>query len=102
MRAFDPVEVVDRISPRPLLLMHGVEDEIVPVANAHALYASAGEPKELWLIDNLKHCQALEEAYEPFKRRLLGFFDRWLAAPEHGAPARRLGSAVGGGESAAG
>jgi pimeloyl-ACP methyl ester carboxylesterase len=87
MRAFDPVEVVERISPRPLLLMHGTEDDIVPVASAHALFARAGEPKELWLIEGLKHCKALEEAYEPFKTRVVAFFDRALASADHGAPA---------------
>jgi pimeloyl-ACP methyl ester carboxylesterase len=83
MQAFDPVEVVDRIAPRPLLLMHGVEDEIVPVASAHALYQRAGEPKELWLINGLKHCRALEDAYEPFKARVVGFFDRRLTVTDH-------------------
>jgi len=79
MQAFDPVEVIDRIAPRPLLLMHGVEDEVIPIANAHALFARAGEPKELWLLDGLKHCRALEEAYDDFRDRMLAFFDRWLA-----------------------
>ena len=86
MRSFDPVAVVGKIAPRPLLLMHGTEDEIIPVSSAHALFASAGEPKELWLIEGLKHCKALEELYEPFRDRVLGFFDRWLAAADHGAP----------------
>jgi alpha-beta hydrolase superfamily lysophospholipase len=86
MRSFDPVEVVGKIAPRPLLLMHGTEDEIIPVSSAHALFASAGEPKELWLLEGLKHCRALEEQYEPFRDRVLGFFDRWLAAADHGAP----------------
>jgi dipeptidyl aminopeptidase/acylaminoacyl peptidase len=88
MQSFDPVEVVERIAPRPLLLMHGQEDEVVPVASAHALFDRAGEPKELWLIDDMKHCKALEEAYEPFKEKVVGFFDRWLAAADHGSPAR--------------
>ena len=86
MRAFDPVGVVEKIAPRPLLLMHGTEDDVVPVGSAHALFARAGEPKELWLIEGLKHCKALEEAYEPFTTRVVAFFDRWLAAPDHGTP----------------
>jgi dipeptidyl aminopeptidase/acylaminoacyl peptidase len=86
MRAFDPVEVIERISPRPIFLMHGVEDEIIPVASAHALYARAVEPKELWLQDGLKHCKAVEEAWEPFKERVVAFFDRWLLAADHAAP----------------
>ena len=93
MQAFDPVEVVERIAPRPLLLMHGTLDEIVPVASAHALFARAGEPKEVWLQDGLKHCKALEEAYEPFKARVVGFFDRHLVAADRGSPSS--GSAPG-------
>jgi uncharacterized protein len=84
MEAFDPVEVIERIAPRPFLLMHGTEDEIIPVASAHTLYARAGEPKELWLQDGLKHCRAVEEAYEPFRERVRGFFDRWLLPLAHG------------------
>jgi hypothetical protein len=33
----------------PLLLLHSPEDEIVPVAHAHALFAAAHEPKRLLL-----------------------------------------------------
>jgi dipeptidyl aminopeptidase/acylaminoacyl peptidase len=89
MEAFDPVEAIERIAPRPLLLMHGTEDEIIPVANAHALFGRAGEPKELWLQDGLMHCRAVEEMWEPFRDRVRGFFDRWLLplgqAPSNGA-----------------
>jgi pimeloyl-ACP methyl ester carboxylesterase len=83
LTAFDPLEVVHRIGPRPLLLIHGVEDEVIPVRSAHALYSRAAEPKELWLIDGLKHCRALDEAYDAFKERVVGFFERHLtgAAP---------------------
>jgi dipeptidyl aminopeptidase/acylaminoacyl peptidase len=95
MRAFDPVEVVDRISPRPLLLMHGVDDEIIPVASAHALFERAGEPKELWLLPGLKHCRAVEEAYEPFKARVVGFFERWLAPSDQATPAGAASASLG-------
>lgn len=79
IRAFDPVEVMHRIAPRPILLMHGVEDDVIPVRSAYTLYSRAGAGRELWLIDGLKHCQALDEAYEPFKERVVGFFERHLA-----------------------
>jgi len=90
MQAFDPVEVVDRISPRPILLLHGTEDDIVPVASAHALIERAGEPKELWLMDGLKHVQGLELAYEPFTSRILAFFERWLLGEASGKSGRRF------------
>jgi pimeloyl-ACP methyl ester carboxylesterase len=80
MKAFDPVEVVNQIAPRPLFLLHGVEDDVIPVRSAHLLYHRAGQPKELWLIEGQKHCQALENLYEPYKQRLVGFFEGRLAA----------------------
>ncbi|MCC7366972.1 MAG: alpha/beta fold hydrolase [Chloroflexi bacterium] len=95
MASFDPVEVVDQIAPRPLLLMHGTDDEIIPVVSARILYEKAGAPKELWLQDGLKHCRALDECFDEFSRRVVAFYDRWLAAPEHGAPpARPAGAAT--------
>lgn len=89
MRSFDPVEVVDQITPRPLFLMHGSEDDVIPVASAHALYERAGEPKELWIQEGLKHCRALDECYDEFRQRIVDFYDRWLANTEHGTPASR-------------
>jgi fermentation-respiration switch protein FrsA (DUF1100 family) len=86
MQAFDPVEVIERIAPRPILLLHGVEDDLIPVASAHALYRRAGEPKELWLIEGLKHCQAFEAMTEAFAARVVGFFDRWLAPSGQASP----------------
>jgi pimeloyl-ACP methyl ester carboxylesterase len=96
MSSFDPVEVVHQLAPRPLLLTHGVEDDIVPVASAHALYEAAGAPKELWLMEGLKHCQALDECYDEFKERIVGFYERWLASADHGTPpsASEIGAPV--------
>ena len=88
MQAFDPVEAIGQIAPRPVFLMHGDQDDVVPVASAHALYERAGEPKELWLIEGLKHCKALDEAYDPFTSRVVEFFDRWLVAADHGSAPR--------------
>lgn len=53
-----PVDVIGRIAPRPLLLVHGEKDRVIPVDNAHALYAAAGEPKRLELYPDADHCGA--------------------------------------------
>ena len=79
MTAFDPVEAVHRIAPRPLLLIHGENDEIIPLSDSRLLYERAGEPKELWILPGLLHCRALEAAYEPFCARVREFFARTLA-----------------------
>jgi pimeloyl-ACP methyl ester carboxylesterase len=53
-----PVEVVPRISPIPVLFVHGDRDHYFPVEHPEALYAAAQEPKELWLIEGFGHAES--------------------------------------------
>jgi pimeloyl-ACP methyl ester carboxylesterase len=52
-----PVECVGRISPIPLLLVHGDSDHYFPVEHPQALYDAAAEPKELWLVEGFGHAE---------------------------------------------
>ena len=52
---------IGRISPRPLLMIHGEKDDLVPVEHAHRLYERAGEPKELVILPGAGHRLRLEE-----------------------------------------
>jgi pimeloyl-ACP methyl ester carboxylesterase len=52
-----PVEVVPRISPIPLLFVHGDQDHYFPVEHPEALFEAAREPKELWLIEGFGHAE---------------------------------------------
>jgi uncharacterized protein len=42
-----PVDVIGSISPRPILLVHGANDEIVSWMNGYRNYHAAGEPKQI-------------------------------------------------------
>lgn len=53
-----PVDVVPRISPIPLLLVHGDVDHYFPVEHPEALFAAAREPKELWLVEGFGHAES--------------------------------------------
>jgi pimeloyl-ACP methyl ester carboxylesterase len=53
-----PLEVVGKIAPTPLLVVHGREDRYFGVDHAQALYAAAGQPSELWLVDGFGHAEA--------------------------------------------
>ena len=68
-----PINYIDKISPRPLLLVHGDADELIPLEHAHRLYRKAKEPKELKVIPGAKHKMRLEKAAMDF---VLG----WLEA----------------------
>jgi pimeloyl-ACP methyl ester carboxylesterase len=53
-----PVEVVGRIAPVPLLLVHGDRDTYFGSEHADALYAAAGDPKELWVVPGFAHAES--------------------------------------------
>lgn len=50
-----PVEHITQIAPRPLLLVHGTNDDLVDISNARRLYGRAGEPKQLSIIEGAGH-----------------------------------------------
>ncbi len=52
-----PVEVIGRIAPIPVLIVHGDEDHYFPVEHPNALYDAAREPKELWLVEGFAHAE---------------------------------------------
>lgn len=53
-----PVEAVAAIAPRPLLMVHGTDDSVIPVEHAHRLARAAGEGSELRIVDGVDHCGA--------------------------------------------
>jgi pimeloyl-ACP methyl ester carboxylesterase len=74
-----PVEVVERIGPTPLLLVHGAEDHYLPAEHAMVLHAAAGATAELWLRPGMRHA---ETAMTP---ELVDQLGGWLAAKANGA-----------------
>ncbi len=74
----DPLDVVDRIAPRPLLLMHGERDRMAPVADSRELFSRAGEPKELWIMPDGDHTSFYNAHPEAWRARVLGFLRKHL------------------------
>jgi len=54
-KLISPISYITRITPRPLLMVHGSSDETVDVSHACKLYNKAGEPKQLIIIDGATH-----------------------------------------------
>jgi hypothetical protein len=71
----DAVDEIGRIAPRPVLIMHGKQDRIVDWLQAVELYEAAGEPRDLWLLDDGEHCGAWEERPLQARRRFLRMID---------------------------
>lgn len=51
-----PIDAIGALAPRPILLMHGDQDRVIPVEHAHRLYAAAAEPKQLRIFPGADHC----------------------------------------------
>jgi uncharacterized protein len=58
-----PIDLADSISPRPLLIVHGSDDEWVPVEQARALYERAGEPCRYVEISGANHSFSWHRAH---------------------------------------
>jgi pimeloyl-ACP methyl ester carboxylesterase len=73
---YEPIRWVGKISPRPILFIQGDKDQYLP--DFDELYAAAGEPKELWRLPDVGHCNASQFYPEEHTRRVIDFFTRYL------------------------
>jgi pimeloyl-ACP methyl ester carboxylesterase len=70
---------LDKLAPRPWLMIHGGADSYIKPEMARALFERAGQPKEFWLVEGAKHNQALQVAGGAYRQRVLEFFLKNLA-----------------------
>jgi dienelactone hydrolase len=69
----------NRISPRPLLLVHGGEDAVLPVECSRLVFERALDPKELVILLEAGHC--FDEAEPELRQLLTNWLDTCLAMP---------------------
>ncbi len=75
-----PARAMASLGNRPVLLIHGTQDQDIPVANAYLLQkAAANNPNfELWIVEGSGHTMAYPDHPEEFQRRMLNFYERYL------------------------
>lgn len=73
-----PLDAIASLSPRPILLIHGTGDRLVPLSEAYLLYESAGEPRELWTVAGADHVGARLVDFERYLDRVDHFIKRHL------------------------
>jgi uncharacterized protein len=71
---------IKKLSPRPLLMIHGGSDTYIKPEMARMVFDRAGLPKEFWLVPGAKHNQAIQVAGDEYHRRVLQFFQEHLAS----------------------
>jgi alpha-beta hydrolase superfamily lysophospholipase len=70
---------IAQLAPRPWLMIHGDADSYIKPEMAERLFARAREPKELWMVHPAKHNEGLQIAGDEYRRRVLDFFQAYLA-----------------------
>jgi fermentation-respiration switch protein FrsA (DUF1100 family) len=75
-----PVEDIARISPRPVLIIQGMGDGMVPLDSAQRLYDAAGEPRQLWTENDVPHLNMYAYYTTRYTKRVIKFFDEYLLA----------------------
>lgn len=67
---------IAQLAPRPVLLVHGTADEVVPFHNSEDLFALAADPKDFWPIAGADHTRCF--AHKAERARLLAWLERAL------------------------
>lgn len=82
-----PEQAIPKISPRPVLLIHGTEDIVIPFSHAQRLYAAGDSKVELWPLPGYKHTEGIRLApgypewspmRERYLRKVTKFFELYL------------------------
>lgn len=70
-----PIDVVADISPRPILLIHGLEDDRIPTDQASRLFNAAREPKQMVWLPDTSHAEVRTPGLDILIPQILRFFD---------------------------
>ena len=80
--AYRPIDVVDRIAPRGLMLIAVENDATTPEDHAYALYERAGGPKRLVIQTGTTHYAAYEQYRDIANPLIVEWFQRGLVRGE--------------------
>jgi uncharacterized protein len=68
---FSPAASIQALSPIPVLFIHGEQDMVVPLHHSQRLYERAREPKQIWVVPDTGHIEAVKS--RTWRQRLTEF-----------------------------
>ena len=75
-------DLLDRIAPRPVLMIYAENDMLVPVEEQLSCFAALGEPKKLVKLPNCQHYESYQfcnpEMHAIQKRAALEWYETYL------------------------
>ena len=73
-----PIDDIATISPRPVFIIQGLSDGMVPLNSGQRFYDAAGEPKQLWQEEGVPHLNMYAYHKTRYSNRTIKFFDQYL------------------------
>jgi fermentation-respiration switch protein FrsA (DUF1100 family) len=70
-----PKDFVGKLSPVPLLVVHGSKDEVVPLSHGKQLFEAAAEPKMFFEVENGGHGNALSRENGAYRKKMIAWLD---------------------------
>lgn len=77
---FKEASAIDQVrkNTRPLFIIHGNNDDLVPTEMGHEIYEVAGGDKELWIVPDAGHTKAFDIVTKEFQDRVASFITNAL------------------------
>ena len=79
--AVSPVEKIAQISPRPVMIIAGENDQSIPAQSGQRLYAAAQEPRTLWIVPEVGHMGGFWRFPQQYEQRVIQFYRNALSIP---------------------
>ncbi len=77
-----PIDHVAEISPRPLFILHGRADSVIPFGHSERIYEAADHPTaELWLPEEAEHAAIINRWPHEYAKRIHRFIATAIEAP---------------------
>jgi fermentation-respiration switch protein FrsA (DUF1100 family) len=73
---WSPMDWVAKISPVPLLLVHGTDDRVVPISQSRQLFAAAKQPKRIFEVQGGSHGDSLARNGGEYRKKMLDWLDQ--------------------------
>ena len=69
---------MEKLSPVPLMIVHGKNDRVVPIGQGEVLFKKAKDPKTFFKVENGGHNNALAMNEGDYEKKVLAWLDEVL------------------------
>ena len=75
LESIRPIDDIGRIAPRPLFIIQGMGDQLIPTNSAQRLCKASGQPCTLWIESDVRHLEMYQDRPIEYERRVIQFLD---------------------------